>query len=298
MPINSSKDPLASIKLGESDILKGYIGSGQIFPNNAEITSAAFTDSNISNNGGNTNYVVAGDIGATFTLTGSNGASISTATRVLSGPTATYQILIGDQSNICGSTQRSPQIVIAPQGDTVLANGVNNTDTILQAAGPAYNPVTTSLTLSASVYDNVVVTQNGTKYWGQGAQVRFNITVSTNSTLSSIRLQGISPSAGSGMAINPGFGGSTTGPGNGYVWDDYLPDSDSGYNTPYSSGAPYAIWNSTPATNGLPSGISMIFYNSGQGLLTNMGATLTLTGNAANCDQLSNTTLTTRLYPV
>lgn len=418
MPINLFNSPLSSIKLGDDDILKGYIGNGQIFPNNTEIKGAAFTNSNIVNTGGNTSYVVAGDVGASFTLTGSNGATAPSGTQVLSASSATYQIAIGDQSNTCGAATRNAQIVVAPQGDTVLsstatynitvsnasgsnkyyvdgvlqpdlpltegnsytinqddasnashplilstsaiASGVystgvtytldgstvsysgyisgfaaasqrrltvnlsssspslnyicyyhqnmgnsiitsdsNNTDTIIQAAGPAYNPVTTSLTLSASVYDNVVVTQNGTKYWGNGAKVRFNITVSTNSTLHAITLQGISPSQGNKMAINTGFGGSTTGPGNGYVWDDYLPDSTSGYNGPiFPSNAPYAVWNSTPATNGLPSGISMIFYNSGQGLLTNMGATLTLTGNTANCDQLSNTTITTRLYPV
>ena len=33
MPINLFNDPLASIKLGADDILKGYIGNGQIFPN-------------------------------------------------------------------------------------------------------------------------------------------------------------------------------------------------------------------------------------------------------------------------
>ena len=64
MPINLSNDPLSSIKLGESNILKGYVGEGQLFPNNTEITAAAFTDANIANTGGNTPYVVSGEIGA------------------------------------------------------------------------------------------------------------------------------------------------------------------------------------------------------------------------------------------
>jgi len=294
MPINLFNDPLSSIKLGGDDILKGYIGNSQIFPNNAVITAASFTDSNIASSGGNTPYVISGDIGASFTLTGSAGATAPSGTQVLSTSPSTYQIAISDQSSICGAAQRSPQIVIAAQGNTVLDTGVNNTDTIIQAAGPATNPVTTSLTLTTSIITNTVVTQNGTKYWGQGAEIRFNITVSTSSTLNNIVLQGISPSAGSGMEMTTGFGGSTTGPGNGYTWDDYIPNSI----TSRTAGAPRAVWNSTPATNGLPSGISMIIQNETQGLLTNIGATLTLTGNSANCDQLSNTTITTRLYPV
>jgi len=293
MPINLFNDPLSSIKLGGDDILKGYIGNSQIFPNNAVITAASFTDSNIASSGGNTPYVISGDIGASFTLTGSAGATAPSGTQVLSTSPSTYQIAISDQSSTCGAAQRSPQIVIAEQEETVLDTGVNNTDTIIQAAGPATNPVTTSLTLTTSIITNTVVTQNGTKYWGQGAKIQFNITVSTSSTLNSIVLQGISPSAGSGMEMTAGFGSSITGPGNGYTWDDYLPNTV----ISQASGAPRAVWTSTPATNGLPSGISMIIRNY-QGLLTNIGATLTLTGNSANCDQLSNTTITTRLYPV
>ena len=41
MPINLFDNPLSSIKLGADDILKGYIGNSQIFPNDTEITSSS-----------------------------------------------------------------------------------------------------------------------------------------------------------------------------------------------------------------------------------------------------------------
>ena len=40
MPINLFNNPLSSIKLGADNILKGYVGNSQIFPNDAEITAA------------------------------------------------------------------------------------------------------------------------------------------------------------------------------------------------------------------------------------------------------------------
>ena len=39
MPINLFNNPLASIKLGANDILKGYIGNSQIFPNTPSQTT-------------------------------------------------------------------------------------------------------------------------------------------------------------------------------------------------------------------------------------------------------------------
>jgi len=176
MPINLFNNPLASIKLGASNILKGYIGNGQIFPNDTEITAAAFTNANIANTGGNTPYVVTGDIGSSFTLTGSNGATAPSGTQVLSTSPATYQIAIGDQSNTCGASSRSAQVVIAPQGNTVLASGLNNTDTITQAAGPVNQVNNNSLSISAvnTVYNTVTI--NGQLQWSTGA--RWTVTIS------------------------------------------------------------------------------------------------------------------------
>ena len=125
MPINLFNNPLASIKLGANDILKGYIGNSQIFPNDTEITAAAFTDANIANTGGNTPYVVSGEIGASFTLTGSTGATAPLGTQVISTSPTTYQIAIADQSTTCGAASRNSQVLITPQGNTVLASGLS-----------------------------------------------------------------------------------------------------------------------------------------------------------------------------
>jgi hypothetical protein len=169
MPINLFNNPLASIKLGANNILKGYIGNGQIFPNDAEITAAAFTNANIANTGGNTPYVVSGEIGASFTLTGSVGATAPSGTQVISTSPTTYQIAVGDQSTTCGATSRSSQVVITPQGNTVLASGLSNTDTIIQAAGPA-TVNNSGIAMTASIIGSgPTVTIGGNLEWSAGA---------------------------------------------------------------------------------------------------------------------------------
>ena len=175
MPINLFNNPLASIKLGASDILKGYIGNDQIFPNNTEITAAAFDNANIANTGGNTPYTISGEVGASFTLTGSAGATAPSGTQVISSSPTTYQIAIGDQSTTCGASVRNPQVVITPQGNTTLASGLSNTDTISQAAGPVNQNNNNSLSISAvnTVYNTVTV--NGQLRWSVGA--RWTVTI-------------------------------------------------------------------------------------------------------------------------
>ena len=195
MPINLFNNPLSSIKLGADNILKGYIGNSQIFPNDTEITAAAFTNSNIANTGGNTPYVVTGDIGSSFTLTGSNGATAPSGTQVISSSPATYQIAIADQSATCGSSQRNAQVVIAAQGNTVLASGLNNTDTIVQAAGPANQTNNNSLSISAvnTVYNTVTV--GGQLQWSTGAKwtVTINYTAGIQNAVEHIRARFTNP---------------------------------------------------------------------------------------------------------
>ena len=168
MPINLFNNPLSSIKLGADDILKGYIGNGQIFPNNTEITAAAFTDANIANTGGNTPYVVSGETGASFTLTGSLGATAPSGTQVIAVSPTTYQIAIEDQSETCDAIQRNSQIVITPQGNTVLASGLSNTDTIVQAAGPVTQTSNIGLTISVSNTAYAVQNVGGVLKWVGG----------------------------------------------------------------------------------------------------------------------------------
>ena len=76
------------------------------------------------NTGGNTPYSVSGEIGASFTLTGSTGATAPSGTQVISTSPTTYQIAIGDQSTTCGAPQSNSAVVITTQGNTVLASGL------------------------------------------------------------------------------------------------------------------------------------------------------------------------------
>ena len=167
MPINLSNDPLSSIKLGESNILKGYVGEGQLFPNNTEITAAAFTDANIANTGGNTPYVVSGEIGASFSLTGSAGATAPSGTQVISSSPSTYQIAIASNQG-CGAPQRNSQVLITPQGNTVLDSGLSNTDTIIQYAGPVTQTSNIGLTISVSNTAYAVQNVGGVLKWVGG----------------------------------------------------------------------------------------------------------------------------------
>lgn len=175
MPINLFNNPLASIKLGASDILKGYIGNDQIFPNDTEITAAAFDNANIANTGGNTPFTVSGEIGASFTLTGSAGATAPSGTQVISSSPTTYQIAIGDQSTTCGALTRNSQVLITPQGNTTLASGLSNTDTITQAAGPPTVNNNVGLTISATNTSRQTVNVGGQLYWAAGAQFRVDV---------------------------------------------------------------------------------------------------------------------------
>jgi len=185
MPTNIGSETLSALKIGESAVSKAYVGTSQIFPNNTEITAAAFDDANIADTGGNTPYTVSGEIGSTFTLTGSGGATAPSGTQIISVSPTTYQISIGSNTN-CDDPQRNSQVIIAPQGDSILASGLSNTDTIIQAAGPATTNYTSTLSISAtSNCPTCTVTIGGVLYWTTGAS--WDVTVSWSG------LQGYAP---------------------------------------------------------------------------------------------------------
>ena len=168
MAINLSNNPLSAIKIGESDILKGYVGINQLYPNSTEITAAAFTNATTTNTAKNEPYVVSGEIGSSFTLTGSSGASSISGTQVISSSPTTYQIPI-DANTTCGASSRNPQILIAPIGSTTLAGGLSNTDTISQAAGPSIL-TNSGIAMTASIVGSgPTVTIGGNLYWSAGA---------------------------------------------------------------------------------------------------------------------------------
>ena len=276
MPINLFNNPLSSIKLGASDILKGYIGNGQIFPNDTEITAAAFTNASIANTGGNTPYVVSGEIGASFTLTGSAGATAPSGTQVISASPSTYQIAIGDQSTTCGAALRYPQVLITPQGNTVLAGGLNNTDTIIQAAGPATVANNVGLTISATNVLRYTVNVGGQLYWASGSQWRIDVgyTVGAGGNTGISRLTvGTSFSATVSTGINPsGVGWTNTIPNQTPVGGVYYSPATSGYwDNPDTSGNNLGTGSYNSSQFSVPSGTSPMATVSFSVSLTNAG---------------------------
>ena len=227
MPINLSNDPLSAIKIGESDILKGYIGIDQMFPNNTSITAAAFDNagSTITTAAQNQPYTVAGDIGSSFTLQGTLGATSVVGTQVLSTSPTTYQIAIGANTS-CAAPGRSPTITILNQGNTVFDPvSLQTTSTVTQPAGPPYVTNTTTITMSSSG-SGPTVNVGGQLRWAVGATMTISFSMTTSQTLSSIYIStspnlnsaawsasnnGISPQAwDTGQANNLGFTGSNS----------------------------------------------------------------------------------------
>lgn len=239
MPINLFDSPLSSIKLGANSLLKAYIGNGQIFPNDAEITAAAFTNANIANTGGNTPYVVSGEIGASFTLTGSVGATAPSGTQVISASPSTYQIAIGDQSTTCGSSARNSQVLITPQGNTTLAGGLSNTDTIIQAIGPADVNVTGGHTIAvASVITRNTVTIGGQVNWSTGS--KFSITWTTAASNSPTKQVVSEISSSGGTWSSPSSYYSVDAGGQSVTSDTAFQTSESGASAEWTYTGSYA----------------------------------------------------------
>ncbi len=170
MPTNIGDAPLDDLKIGQAAVSKGYVGINQIFPNTTEITAAAFDNANVTNAAQNTDYTVAGEIGSSFTLTGSSGATGPAGTQILSSSPTTYPIAIGDNTT-CQAPARNPSIVIAPIGSTVLASGLSNTDALVQASGPSQAMWAISGTTSVTYTGGASGTSQigGTWYWVAGA---------------------------------------------------------------------------------------------------------------------------------
>ena len=183
MPTNLGNAPLDGLKIGQTEVLRAYVGIDQIFPNATAISAAAFDNATVTNTAQNTDYTVAGEVGSSFTLTGSAGATGPAGTQVLGSTSVTYPIAIGG-NDACGNFARSPQIIIAPQGNSVLVGGLNNTDTIAQAAGPAWVNFGAGGAISASFTNSNLGTTyqqiNGVYYYMVGAA--FSIAWSYNDT--------------------------------------------------------------------------------------------------------------------
>lgn len=201
MPTNIGSEALSTMKLGEAAVDKAYVGVDQIFPNETEITAAAYDNASIGNTGGTTPYSVSGDIGSSFTLAGSAGATAPGGTQVLTSSPSSYNITVGT-NDACGDPSRSPLITIAPQGASVLAAGLSSTDTISQSGGPAYTSCTTNISVSANnlVYNTVTV--GGTVYWTAGASWLVYAVISQSGACQGVSLR---PNAALGFALGSGL---------------------------------------------------------------------------------------------
>ena len=135
MPINLFNDPLASIKLGANDILKGYVGNNQIFPNAPTQTTLTilFVD--------NTATGSSLDSTSSVAFTGVPGDSFSTFNRSVNRSSGAYAITgvsvseAGDSggnvnTSVSGSGSVSRSISISgtlPATSTTITLTVNST---------------------------------------------------------------------------------------------------------------------------------------------------------------------------
>ena len=219
MPINLFNNPLSSIKLGADDILKGYIGNGQIFPNNTEITAAAFNNASTGEAPTNQPYTVSGEIGSSFSLLGSVGATAPSGTQVISTSPSTYQIAIGANS-ACGDPARDPQVVISPVGNTVLASGLSNTDTISQVAGPIISSNPTTLTLSVTNLNYQTITVGGQVRWANGSKwaLTANLSSTVNNAINRLTINSYQNYFNVSSTIDPTGNNATGTTSEGFYW--------------------------------------------------------------------------------
>tara|TARA_A100001037_G_scaffold57529_1_gene49643 strand:+ start:1476 stop:2327 length:852 start_codon:yes stop_codon:yes gene_type:complete len=181
MPTHLGHEAITA-KLGHADPSM-YLGHEQIYPNNVSINSFAFTNtSTVAVTGATRVLNVGGEIGSTFNLVGSGGASSPGNNLVLSSSPQSYNITI-PSNYTCGASAKTPTVTITPTGNTVLAGGVPTSRSLSQTAGPSITYVTPSVkTISVTEVTSVTTTIGGQLRWAPGAQ--FSATVSVTSTVS------------------------------------------------------------------------------------------------------------------
>jgi len=250
MAINLSNNPLSAIKLGESDILKGYVGANQMFPNATEITGAAFTNASTNNTAKAESYVVSGDIGSSFSFGSYVFATGPSGTQVLSASPTTYQMNI-EANSVCGTAARYPSVTIVPEGSTTLASGVPSTDTILQdaAASVVTNNIGLTQTVTNSVYQTVTV--GGQTRWAQGAAwiITVNYTQGTYANaVSGLRLSVLGVSSTPNVAATFNFTAIT-------------PSGNCGVENCTAGAASQVFWGANPTQGGTYSVLATLANN-------------------------------------
>ena len=182
MPSNIEHANISALKLGIVNVTKGYIGHEEVYPNTKEIQSFAFADTSTVSNAGETRVLnIGGEVGATFNLTGANGAN-SLGSQSLSSASQAFNIVIS-ANNSYGAAQRSPSVTIAPQGSTTLASGVPTSRTLTQAAGPSVSSISINGSVSVTNLVNNTTVVNGVTRWANGASFRVTHSFTTNGSI-------------------------------------------------------------------------------------------------------------------
>ena len=155
MPIYKGNNEVTSSNLykGSTKIENGYKEVNSFYVNELPITALGFSSSSIGSSGGNTNFVVTGANGATYTLSGSGGATAPSGIHTISGSSDTQVISISANTGNCAPS-RTPRVTVSPVAPAIFSpSNLTNYDTISQAASPNCVPaVTLSGQFQADVY--------------------------------------------------------------------------------------------------------------------------------------------------
>ena len=145
MPTNLGHDAIPALKVGHENVISAYAGHQQIYPNTTVIQSAAY-DSNaaMANTGGTRQFVVTGQIGATYDLTGSLTGSYTQSVN----PT-NYTVTANNVSGTCNAAATTYTTTLTPTGDTTLQGGGSTfSDAFTRAAGPGTSSYSGSVSVS------------------------------------------------------------------------------------------------------------------------------------------------------
>lgn len=184
MPSNIEHANISAIKLGTADVVSGYIGHEEVYPNSKQITSAVFTDtSNLSYGGGTRVFRVTGESGSTFNVSASNGSGGGSYTLGSSPEDINISV-----SNIgCTGSARTITGTLTPTGSTVLQGGGSTfTSSINQNAGPGITNYTGTWSISVSEVTKNTTVIGGTTYYTAGSQWDVTYTWNFGSTLDAL----------------------------------------------------------------------------------------------------------------
>ena len=165
MPTNLGPEAISAIKAGHADVVAMYAGDIQIFPNEVVLQSAAYTDtSNMSTTGGSRIFRVTGEIGCSYSLSGSLSGSYNLATSPFD-----HTVTAGYNGS-CTASSRSFPVTLTPLGNTTLQGGGSTfTSSFTQGGGPGITYYTPSGSVTVTNTNYVTTTVSGQLRWAQGA---------------------------------------------------------------------------------------------------------------------------------